>query len=109
MENAELIISLIGTAFSLLITCFIVIAKLIGSVKRRKSMQESADLLDAIAPLMEIAEKHRNYSGEEKKEFVLTKLNQFSIENGIEFKAEEITERLEKLINLTKQVNTKKN
>ena len=71
-------------------------------------MQNYSFLDDAVAPLMEIAEGFTNYSGEEKKQFVLTKVNQFAIENGLKFDAEETAAKVEKLINLTKKINTKK-
>lgn len=107
MGNAEVILSLAGTAFSLFITCLVFTVKLVKTVKDKKNMS-SVTLLDgALAPLMEIAEKFLNYSGEEKKQFVLTKINQFAIENGLKFDAETTTEKIERLIELTKQVNAK--
>ena len=108
MENAELILSLAGTAFSLMVTCLIFIIRLVKTAKDRKRMQNYSFLDDAVAPLMEIAEGFTNYSGEEKKQFVLTKVNQFAIENGLKFDAEETAAKVEKLINLTKKINTKK-
>ena len=50
-----------------------------------------------------------NYLGNEKKEYVITKLNQFAIENNIDFDKEKLDERIEKLIKLSKNVNYKKN
>ncbi len=108
MENAELILSLAGTAFSLMVTCLIFIIRLVKTAKDRKRMQNYSFLDDAVAPLMEIAEGFTNYSGEEKKQFVLTKVNQFAIENGLKFDAEETAAKVEKLKNLTKKINTKK-
>ena len=107
MENAELIISLIGTSLSFFVTCVILMIKFVRSVKKRSEAQDGVLLLDAVVPLMEIAEKHTNYSGAEKKEFVLSKLNEFSKENGLDFNAEEISAKIEELIKLTKQVNIK--
>ena len=57
---------------------------------------------------MEIAENFSNYSGEEKKQFVLTKVNQFAIENGLKFDAETTAAQVEKLIELSKKINAKK-
>lgn len=53
------------------------------------------------------AEQFKNYTGKEKKNYVLTKMNQFSIENGIKFSSEFISEKIEEIISLTKNVNTK--
>ena len=108
MENAELVLSFIGTALSLAAMCALFIIKLIRAAMAKKRTQEGAMLLDAVVPLMEIAEKFVNFSGEEKREFVLTKLNQFALENGLNFNAETISTKIEELIELTKRVNTKK-
>ncbi len=108
MENLELILSLIGTTVSLLITCIIFIVKFVKSLRAKRLAEDDTAILEAILPLMEIAEKYKNYSGEEKKEYVLTKLNQFTIENGINFNAEAVIGKIEELIQLTKQVNTNK-
>ena len=88
MENLELILSLAGTAFSLFIACVVFIVKLIRGYTTKKKLKNSYVLLDAVAPLMEIAESFTNYSGEEKKEYVMTKVNQFALENGIKFDAQ---------------------
>ena len=107
MENLELILSLAGTALSLFIACMIFIAKLIRGYITKKKLKNSYVLLDAVAPLMEIAETFTNYSGEEKKEYVMTKVNQFAIENGITFNADAVTAKIEELIQLSKNVNGK--
>lgn len=105
MENFELIVSLIGTAAGLFIACVSFLIKMIHSIKKRKNENEQTTLLDAVAPIVELAETFTNYSGEEKKEYVLTKVNQFAIENGIKFDAELVSEKIERLIELSKQVN----
>lgn len=105
MENFELIVSLASTAAGLLIVCVSFLVKLINSIKKRKSQQNEVTLLDAVAPIVEIAETFTNYSGEEKKEYVLTKVNQFAIENGIKFDSTLVSNQIERLIELSKQVN----
>lgn len=107
MGNAEVVLSLAGTALSLLITCIIFIVRLAKSIKDKKRIQNCSFLDDAVAPLMEIAESFSNYSGEEKKQFVLTKVNQFAIENGLKYDADAITAKVEKLIDLSKKINAK--
>lgn len=109
MENINLLFSLIGTAVSFFITVIIIIIKFVKNVRSKKKIENSAILMDAVAPLMTLAEKFKNFSGEEKREYVLTNLNRFSIENGIEFNSAAITAKIEELIKLTKEVNTNKN
>lgn len=108
MENLEVVLSLAGTALSLLITSLIFVVRLIKTVKENKNMQNCSYLYETVAPLMEIAENFSNYSGEEKKQFVLTKVNQFAIENGLKFNAETTAAQVEKLIELSKKINVKK-
>ena len=72
----------------------------------KKKLKNSYVLLDAVAPLMEIAETFTNYSGEEKKEYVMTKVNQFAIENGIRFDSQAVSNKIEELIGLSKNVNS---
>ena len=106
MENLELILSLAGTALSLFIACVVFIVKLIRGYIMKKKLKNSYVLLDAVAPLMEIAETFTNYSGEEKKEYVMTKVNQFAIENVIRFDSQAVSNKIEELIGLSKNVNS---
>lgn len=105
MENLEILLSLAGTALSLLVACVTFIVKLIKNVKQRIAEQGATALLDAVTPIVEIAESMTNYSGSEKKEYVLTKVNQYAIENGIEFDANAVSDKIEQLVELSKQVN----
>ena len=107
MENFELIVSLVGTALSLFIACVLFVVKLVRGYIAKKKLKNSYVLLDAVAPLMEIAETFTNFSGTEKKEYVLTKVNQFAIENGITFDEQAVTAKIEELIDLSKNVNGK--
>lgn len=108
MENFEVILSLIGTSMSLLVACIVFLIKLIKSVRFKKIKQNLDLLLEAVAPIVEIAEGYANFSGEEKKEYVLTKVNQFAIENGIAFDTKLISDKIEDLIALSKKVNSRK-
>ena len=108
MENFEVVLSLAGTALSLQITSIIFVVRLVKAVREKRNMQSSSFLYETVAPLMEIAENFSNYSGEEKKQFVLTKVNQFAIENGLKFDAETTAAQVEKLIELSKKINAKK-
>ena len=46
---------------------------------------------------------------QEKKEYVMTKANQFALDNGIKFNEEFISNKIEDLLSLTNQVNVNKN
>lgn len=108
MESIDVILSLIGTALSMLVACLVFLIKLIHAMRVRKNKQDNDLLLEAVAPIMEIAETYLHYDGVEKKEYVMTKVNQFALENKITFNTEEISKKIEELIKFSKQVNAKK-
>ena len=105
MENIEVIISLAATAASLLGLCVGFIAKLINSVKGKIKAVSELKLFEALMPLVEIAEEFTDFSGGEKKQYVLEKADKFALENGIDFDAEAVSDRIEQLIDLTLNVN----
>ena len=105
MKNIEIIISISGTALGFLITALTFIAKFIKSAKAKKAAENLIKIGSAVIPYIEQAEKYANYSGTEKKEYVLTKANQFAINQGIAFDAVSVGNKIEELVRLTKQVN----
>lgn len=108
MENLELFISLATTCIGLVVAVAAVIAKYARSAKARKAAEQTIEICNALLPYIEKAESYVNYSGEEKKEYVMTKANRYAIENGISFDETEVSERVEELIALTKEVNATK-
>jgi len=107
MENLGIILSFIGTALGLLVTAVTFIMKFINSAKAKKGAENIIKIGNAVIPYIEQAEKFINYSGTEKKEFVMTKANQFALTQGICFDAKAVSERVEELVKLTKQVNAR--
>lgn len=65
-------------------------------------------VMDILREAMTTVENFANYTGEEKKEYVKTKVNQYCIENKIEYDAELTEENIEKLIEFSKGVNSGK-
>lgn len=105
MENLELIVSLAATAASTLIACVTFIVKAVRAIRARVKSEGKTALLDAVAAAVEAAEALTNYSGAEKKAYVIMKMNKFAIENGIEFDLEAVSEKIEQLVELSKRVN----
>ena len=108
MENFELILSFAGVVLSLLFTCLIFIIKLFKSFRDKKKILNNLILEDAVAPIMEIAEEFKHFNGKEKKEYVITKINQLALESGLDFNPESINAKIEELIKLSKSINTNK-
>ena len=107
MANLEIVLSLAGTALSLLLACATFIFKLVKNIRLRIREEGATALLNTVAPIVQTAEAFANYSGAEKKEYVLTKVNQYAIENGIDFDASAVSDKIEELVELSKRVNTR--
>lgn len=105
MEEIEIILSLLGTCLGLTITVLTFLVKGRKSIKGKKTAESLLEVCNILMPYITQAEKLVNYSGKEKKEYVLTKANQYAIENGIKFNELEISEKIEELIGFTKEVN----
>lgn len=105
MENIELIFSLIGTCIGLIITLATIIGKYVSNKKTKRLAEQTIEICNAILPYIEQAESYIAYSGQEKKEYVMTKANQYAIEKGIAFDESAISEKVEELLELTKTVN----
>lgn len=105
MENVEWILSLAVTALSLLVVCISFLVKMIKSIRAKIKEKKYTELMDSVAPIMEIAENYTEYKGEDKKQYVMEKVNQYAAENGITFDAKSVADKIERLIEFSKQVN----
>lgn len=107
MENIQALLSITGTAVGLLVTTVTFLYKFITNAKAKKAAENVINICEAIIPYIEQAETYTAYSGAEKKEYVMTKANQFAIKNKIRFNETAVSQKIEEFIALTKQVNTK--
>jgi len=105
MQDLSLILSTIGTAAGLLITTITFLLKFIKNAKAKHAAESLLAISRAIIPYIEQAEQFVNYTGQEKKQYVMTKANQFAIEHGIEFDAGKVSDKVEKLVKLGKTIN----
>lgn len=104
-ENLEAILSLAGTVLGLTATAITFLIKFIKNAKAKKIAEQTIKISEAIIPYIEQAEQFINYTGQEKKEFVMTKANQFAIAQGIDFDAIAVSEKIEELVDLSSRVN----
>ena len=107
MSDLQIILSEAGAALALLITAVTFLTKFIKSAKAKKAAEELVKLGNAVLPYIKKAESFVNFSGAEKKEYVLTKANQFAIENKMAFDVRQASEKIEELVSLTKSVNVR--
>ena len=105
MQNLEFIISLAATAICFLATAITFITRFVKAIKEKRTAQSTLRLCNALAPLITEAEKFTNYNGQEKKEFVLTRANQFALQNRIKFDTTWTSQKIDEIVHLTRQVN----
>lgn len=103
--NLEVFLSLLGTFLGFLISVLTLVLKLSKNKKVRKTAEQMLAISETLNTFILEAEQFKNYTGEEKKNYVLTKINQFSIENKIKFSPDIISDKIEEIISLTKNVN----
>lgn len=107
MEHLKLLLSFAVTVLGLLISTLTFLIKSIGNAKAKKKASELLELCNVLLPYMEKAEKFVNYTGEEKKEYVITQVNRYALENGIKFDYNVVSSKIEEYIELSKEVNAK--
>lgn len=107
MEHLKLLLSFAVTVLGLLISTLTFLIKSIGNAKAKKKANELLELCNVLLPYIEKAEKFANYTGEEKKEYVMTQVNRYALENGIKFDYNIVSSKIEEYIELSKEVNAK--
>lgn len=107
MNQIEEIITIISAALGLIITITGFWIPLIKSTKAKKSLIAVNKLTGALQNMVIEAEKFVNYSGEEKKQYVMTKAYKYAVENKIPYDENAVSEKIEDLVALSKQVNVK--
>lgn len=90
---------------SIIIVIITIIINVLKALKNKKVLFNSLKLEELIKELMSIVETYHGFSGENKKEWVKVKVNQFCIDNNIKFDENEVSSKIESLIDITKSVN----
>lgn len=107
MENIQIILSIAATAIGLFITTVTFLTKFISNSKAKKIAENAIKIGNAILPFVQEAEKYITYTGKDKQAFVMTKVNQFAIDNGIKFDSELVAAKIEEIVKATKEVNAR--
>lgn len=97
--------SLLAIAVPLLITTFTFIAKASGNKKLQKIAERINFFKEQATKYITLAEQIVNFRGADKKEWVLTRINQSCIEAGIPFDHDMASDIIEGIIALSKSVN----
>lgn len=105
MEEIKMYVSYITPILTIICSFLIFIKNKIKKKQVSKVIENKEELMKKIIPYIEEAEKFINFSGEEKKEYVMTKLKGYAIDCGIDFDENGISDKVEELIELSKKVN----
>lgn len=94
-------------ALSILIPFILLLFKLTKNNKLRKLYHNLLIIKGVVKKNMYTAEEFFNYAGQDKKEWVKTKVNQYCIENGIKYDENEVETSIEEFIEVSKTINKK--
>lgn len=103
----EYILSLAGAALSFLAALLTVAVKFMKAVKEMKEVLNREKIAERLPELIAEAEKFGEYSGKEKKAYVLDKIAEFSTVEGIEADLQFVSEKIEELVKMSRRVNVK--
>ena len=109
MDNIETI-KLIVYIISLTITVLIMVFSMISKSKNKKLKDfavRSLKVLDWCKDAVIFAETFINMSGEDKKKLAMEKVIETCIKNDVIVNQDEISEDIEKIIEISKKVNNK--
>ena len=104
-ENVKIIVSLVSALVplgSIIAGLFVKFAK---SEKAKKIAKQINFWTSEIGKHVVEAEKFLNYKGLEKKEYVLTRVNQACLDNKVKYDITKVSEILEEIVKITKKVN----
>ena len=105
MGRLEEIITIVSACLGFVATATGFLIPLIKNVKAKNKLTALNKLSTTLQSLMVDAETHSNFTGEEKKEYVLTKANRYAIDNDIPYDEQAVSEKVEDLVALSKEVN----
>ncbi|MCL2522933.1 MAG: phage holin, LLH family, partial [Erysipelotrichales bacterium] len=92
------------TLFITALTCFV---KLLKVLKKKKKAENFIKIEEALLPFIEEAEKFTQFSGAEKKAYVLMRIAEVAAKQRIKLSSDEIGKKIDELVDLTRKVNVK--
>ena len=104
-NTAREILVIVGALAGVISTTIPLIIKLIKKSKQFKQERNLNRSADVLLRLIAEAELFTNYSGQEKKEFVKSRLAIFAINNKIAFDEARLETAIDDIIGITREVN----
>lgn len=107
MEDLKLYISIVIFILGLITSIISIIIKYTKNIKVKNNLKNILGVIEELIPLIEEAETFASYSGEEKKEYVISRIYRKLNKEDIKIDEEKIDEMIEKLVSFSKEVNYK--
>mgnify|MGYP001120871792 CR=1 FL=1 len=108
MEKIEQIIIIAANCLGLVATMTGFLIPLVKNIKAKNKLLAINKLTSTLQDLIVEAEDFTNFSGTEKKEYVMTKVNRYAIKHNIPFDEQLVSDKVESLVALSKEVNVGK-
>lgn len=105
MENIKEIITIASACLGLIATATGFLIPLVKNVKAKNKLTALNKLSTTLQAFIVDAETFTNFSGAEKKEYVMTKANRYAIENKIPYDEQAVSDKVEEIVSLSKEVN----
>ena len=105
MEKIEQIIIISANCLGLLATIIGFIIPLVKNIKAKNKLTALKNLTSTLQSLIIDAESFTNFTGAEKKEYVMTRANRYAIENKIPYNEKNVSDKVEELIAVSNKVN----
>ncbi|MCL2522180.1 MAG: phage holin, LLH family [Erysipelotrichales bacterium] len=105
MEDIEIILSLAATALTCLLAALTCFFKLLRAVKNKKKAENFIKIEEALLPFIEEAEKFTQFSGAEKKAYVLMRIAEVTAKQRIKLSTDEVSKKIDGLVSLSRNVN----
>ena len=105
MENIKEIITIASACLGLIATATGFLIPLVKNVKAKNKLTALNKLSTTLQAFIVDAETFTNFTGAEKKEYVMTKANRYAIENKIPSDEQAISDKVEEIVALSKEVN----
>lgn len=103
LEAYEMIVAIL----SMIAFVLTLILKHTKSKKLKRALKNITLIEQVLREAMYQAEVLKNFTGSERREYVMTKVNQYCIAHHIEYQEEEILQAIEDNITLSKRINQK--
>ena len=107
MEEVRLYLYIIIFVLSLITSIISIALKYSKNLKVKNNLETVLNIMNDLIPLICEAEKFTSYNGEEKKEYVVSRIIRNLSNSNIKIGEEKINEMIEKLISFSKEVNYK--